>query len=75
MLLGAGRAHVDDVIDPGAGLQLAVRVGDRVEPGTLLCTMYAASDDSARCRRRSGSAGRCTSPTVRAEAPALFHQL
>lgn len=44
MLLGAGRAHVDDVIDPGAGLLLAVRVGDRVEDGGLICTMYAASE-------------------------------
>ena len=44
MLLGAGRAHVDDVIDPGAGLLLAVRVGDRLEPGALLCTMYAATE-------------------------------
>lgn len=44
MALGAGRAHVDDDIDPGAGLVLAVRVGDRVSEGDLLCTMYAASD-------------------------------
>jgi len=45
MLLGAGRAHVDDVIDPGAGLLLAVRVGDAVSPGDVLCTMYAATEE------------------------------
>jgi pyrimidine-nucleoside phosphorylase len=45
MLLGAGRAAKDDVIDLGAGLLLAVRVGDRVERGGLLCTMYAATDE------------------------------
>jgi pyrimidine-nucleoside phosphorylase len=44
MLLGAGRAHVADTIDPAAGLVLAVRVGDRVEEGTLLCTMHAATE-------------------------------
>ena len=44
MLLGAGRVHVDDAIDPGAGILLAVRVGSRVEAGTLLCTMHAASE-------------------------------
>jgi len=45
MVLGAGRATVDDVIDPGAGLLLGVRVGDAVEPGTVLCTMYAATEE------------------------------
>jgi len=45
MVLGAGRATVDDVIDSGAGLLLGVRVGDAVEPGTVLCTMYAASEE------------------------------
>jgi len=44
MLLGAGRATVDDVIDPGAGLHLAVRIGDAIAPGTLLCTLYSASE-------------------------------
>ncbi len=44
MVLGAGREHVGDAIDPGAGLVLAVRIGDRVAPGDLLCTMYAADD-------------------------------
>ena len=45
MLLGAGRSHVGDVIDPGAGLILAVRVGDTVAVGDLLCTMFAQSED------------------------------
>jgi len=44
MMLGAGRATKDDAIDLGAGLQLAVRVGDPVEAGSLLCTMYAADE-------------------------------
>lgn len=74
MLLGAGRERKDDVIDLGAGLQLAVRVGDAVKPGSLLCTMYAASEDlldSAEERFResvrvSGS---------RVAPPPLFHEL
>jgi pyrimidine-nucleoside phosphorylase len=44
MVLGAGREHVGDAIDPGAGLVLSVRIGDRVAPGDLLCTMYAADE-------------------------------
>lgn len=43
MVAGAGRARKEDSIDPGAGLLLAVRVGDRVEQGSLLGTLYAAS--------------------------------
>lgn len=74
MMLGAGRAAVDDVIDPGAGIQLAVRVGDPVQAGSLLCTMYAASDlliDAAeeRFRRAIHFTDTPVSP------PPLFHEL
>jgi len=74
MLLGAGRAAVDDVIDPGAGLLLGVRVGDPVVPGTVLCTMYAASDalldvGEERFRRAIHFAEHPV------EAPPLFHEL
>ncbi len=74
MLLGAGRATVDDVIDPAAGLLLAVRVGDRVEPGTLLCTMFAATDeliDAGEERFRS-AVFLADEPVA---APPLFHEL
>ena len=42
MAMGAGRARVDDVIDPEAGLVLAAKVGDRVDVGGLLATLHAA---------------------------------
>jgi pyrimidine-nucleoside phosphorylase len=45
MITGAGRLRKEDRIDPGAGLLLAVRTGDRVEPGSLLCTLYSSSDE------------------------------
>jgi pyrimidine-nucleoside phosphorylase len=44
MALGAGRERVEDAIDPGAGLVLAARVGDRVEVGGLLSTLHARSE-------------------------------
>ena len=74
MLLGAGRAAVDDVIDPGAGLLLGVRVGDAVEPGALLCTLYAASDalldvGEERFRKAIHFAQSPVAP------PPLFHEL
>jgi pyrimidine-nucleoside phosphorylase len=45
MAMGAGRASLEDVIDPAAGLVLAAKVGDRVEDGAPLATLYAASEE------------------------------
>jgi pyrimidine-nucleoside phosphorylase len=74
MLTGAGRATKDDVIDPGAGLKLAVRVGDRVETGGVLGVLYASSEellDAAEERFRT-SVRFGDSPV---ESPPLFHEL
>jgi pyrimidine-nucleoside phosphorylase len=38
--LGAGRARVDDRVDPAAGLVVARKIGDRVEAGEPLCTIH-----------------------------------
>ena len=74
MVLGAGREHVDDAIDPGAGLVLAVRIGDRVEVGDLLGTMYAAESgriDAGEERFRR-SVHVSAAPV---DVPPLFHEL
>lgn len=55
MLTGAGRLRKDDDIDLGAGLLLAVRTGDPIEPGDVLCTLFAATEallDEAETRFR-----------------------
>jgi len=44
MAMGAGRASLLDAVDPAAGLVLAAKVGDRVEDGAPLATLYAASE-------------------------------
>lgn len=44
MLTGAGRATKDDQIDLAAGLVLDVRVGDRVEVGSRIAVLHAASE-------------------------------
>jgi thymidine phosphorylase len=46
MILGAGRARSDDVIDLAVGFELEVRPGDRVEVGQPLAR--AAYNDAAR---------------------------
>jgi thymidine phosphorylase len=38
-LLGAGRLRQEDRVDPGVGLELAAKVGERVEPGGPLGTV------------------------------------
>lgn len=42
MALGGGRATKDDTIDLGVGIVLNKKVGDRVECGELLATVYAS---------------------------------
>lgn len=43
--LGAGRERIEDAIDPGAGIVLARKTGERVEVGDVLATLYT-SDQS-----------------------------
>ncbi|WP_210619846.1 pyrimidine-nucleoside phosphorylase [Mammaliicoccus lentus] len=45
MLLGAGRATKDDIIDLAVGLVLNKKVGDKVEEGESLVTIYANQED------------------------------
>ncbi len=74
MLLGAGRAHVDDAIDPGAGLLLGVRVGDRVEPGTVLCTLFGDTIEQIEAgEERFGKSIHLSDEPV--TSPPLFHAL
>jgi pyrimidine-nucleoside phosphorylase len=40
MKLGAGRATKDDIIDPSAGIILHKKVGNKVERGEILATLY-----------------------------------
>ncbi len=40
MRLGAGREKTDDIIDPGVGLTMRAKVGDRVEKGQPLVTVW-----------------------------------
>ena len=43
--LGAGRATKEDSIDMAAGIALAAKTGSRLEPGDLVATLYAATED------------------------------
>ncbi len=41
MILGAGRATKEDVIDPAVGIVLHKKVGDNVAQGESLLTIYS----------------------------------
>lgn len=41
--LGAGRATTEDSVDPGAGIALHAKVGDRVRAGDPLATLYTST--------------------------------
>lgn len=43
--LGAGRERSDDVIDPGVGITLHKKLGDRVENGEALATVHYSKQD------------------------------
>ena len=45
MLLGGGRQKLSDKIDPRVGLKMHVRIGDKVEKGQTLCTLFLGKKD------------------------------
>ena len=45
--MGAGRMTVDDKLDYSVGYVLNVRIGDKVEADTPLCTLHARSEEDA----------------------------
>lgn len=45
--MGAGRVQKTDVLDYSVGFVLPVRIGDKLQPNTPLCTLYARSQQDA----------------------------
>lgn len=44
-MIGAGRDHRDAVIDPAVGVILEVKVGEKVEAGSVLCRLYYTNQE------------------------------
>ena len=44
-MIGAGRDKKDDPIDPAVGIILEVKVGEKVEAGSVLCRLYYTKED------------------------------
>ena len=52
MHLGGGRETLDDVIDMSAGIVLNKKVGDKVNKGELLCTLYTNKEEFEEIKER-----------------------
>ncbi len=44
-MMGAGRDTKEDAIDPAVGVILEVKVGQKIEPGSILCRLYHTGDE------------------------------
>lgn len=51
MMLGAGRQTKEDTIDHGVGLKLHKKVGDQVEKGESLATIYSNTEQIAEVKK------------------------
>ncbi len=44
-MIGAGRERKEDVIDPAVGVILEVKVGEKVDAGSVLCRLYYTREE------------------------------
>jgi pyrimidine-nucleoside phosphorylase len=44
-MIGAGRERKEDAIDPAVGIILEVKVGEKVDAGSILCRVYYTKED------------------------------
>ena len=44
-MIGAGRERKEDAIDPAVGVILEVKVGEKVDAGSVLCRLYYTKED------------------------------
>ena len=73
MMLGAGRARLDSTIDLGVGLMIEAKIGDPVQVGSALVTLYYNDDSRAEeAAQLTDQAYRIGS--VSPEPPALIKQ-
>ncbi len=45
-MMGAGRGRKEDSIDAAVGVILEVKVGEKVDAGSVLCRLYYTSEDN-----------------------------
>ena len=73
--LGAGRAHMESVIDPAVGFHITVKTGERVERGQALATVHAQSENAAQSACRQIEAAITIGEGVAAPLPLISHRI
>lgn len=71
-MLGAGRETKDSVIDAAAGIILHKKVGDKVEAGEVIATMYASSKALFTAADKKYQEAIAMGDEKRAESPLIF---
>ena len=70
--MGAGRKKLGDALDYSVGFVLPVRIGDRVEPETELCTLYARNEEEAQRAEAAVRAAVRIGPEACGKPPVFF---
>jgi len=74
MCLGAGRARTDDIIDPGVGLEVRAKLGEKVEAGQPLAMIHHRDRGLDDCRAHLGAAW-TLGPAPPAERPLVIDRI
>ncbi|MDX6153051.1 pyrimidine-nucleoside phosphorylase [Marinococcus sp. PL1-022] len=72
MLLGAGRATKDDVLDYSVGIELMKKIGDPVQKGDTIAIMHVNDQNSAESARKISEAFTIAEAAV--EKPVLIYE-
>lgn len=75
VILGGGRERKEDPVDPGVGIVLHKKVGDRVAVGDPLCTIHYNSEELASRARQLLLESYRIADVLSAEARPLIHQV
>src|SRR4029077_17536410 len=75
VVLGGGREKKEDKIDPAVGLEFHKRIGDPVERGQPLCTMYYNSDARLAEAQHLVETAYCLRPEKPNSLPPLIYRV
>lgn len=74
MTLGAGRKKVDDIIDPGVGLTMNARLGDKIKKGDCLALIHHNDAEKAKEAQKI-FLDACTFGNEQAKVPELIYEV
>jgi pyrimidine-nucleoside phosphorylase len=73
--IGGGRVRIDDSIDPAVGFIAEVKIGDRVDAGGLLGTIYCRDESKARDAAQTIQAAYAIGDQPLTELPLLMKEV